>query len=112
MRGSSRMREPGATLINVARGPVVVEADLVEALQSGKLGGAVLDVHATQPLPATSALRNCPNVVLTPHLAGITADSERAMGLMAVASALALLRGERIVNVVNPEVYTANRGSL
>jgi phosphoglycerate dehydrogenase-like enzyme len=60
----------GAHLINVARGEVVVEPDVVEALQSGQLGGAFLDVFAVEPLPAASPLWQLPNVIVTPHSAG------------------------------------------
>jgi D-3-phosphoglycerate dehydrogenase len=62
--------QPGAVLINVARGPLVVEADLVEALQSGHLAGAALDVTAEEPLPPASALWDLPNVIITPHVGG------------------------------------------
>jgi D-3-phosphoglycerate dehydrogenase len=98
--------KPGSVLINVGRGPVIREADLVAALNEGVLGGAVLDVFEVQPLPADSGLRTHPNVVLTPHLAGTTEDAERAMGMMAVDTVLALIRGERPDNVVNPEIYS------
>lgn len=92
---------PGLVLVNVARGPVIDEPALVSALQAGVLGGAVLDVFATQPLPMDSPLRNHPRVTLTPHLAGTTGDAERAMGLLAVQTQLALIRGERPSNIVN-----------
>ena len=96
---------PGAVLVNVGRGPVVVESDLAAALDAGTLAGAVLDVFETQPLPAGSALRNHPGVLLTPHLAGLTQEAECAMGLLAVNTLRALLAGERPANVVNPEVF-------
>ncbi len=97
--------KPGLVLVNVARGAVINEADLVDALEAGPIGGAALDVYATQPLPMDSRLRKHPRVMLTPHLAGTTQDAERAMGLMAVQTQLALIRGERPDNVVNPECY-------
>jgi D-3-phosphoglycerate dehydrogenase len=98
--------KPGAVLINVGRGPVIREDDLVDALNAGKISGAVLDVFEVQPLPANSGLRKHPGVLLTPHLAGITQDAERAMGMMAVDTVLALIRGERPDNIVNKEIYT------
>ncbi|ARP83387.1 hydroxyacid dehydrogenase [Bordetella genomosp. 8] len=60
----------GAHLINVARGEVVVEADLIEALRAGRLGGAYLDVYEHEPLDAGSPLWHMPNVIATPHAAG------------------------------------------
>jgi D-3-phosphoglycerate dehydrogenase len=58
----------GALLINVARGPIVVEKDLVTALQSGHLGGAGLDVTEIEPLPVESPLWELANVIITPHV--------------------------------------------
>ncbi len=67
-----------AWLVNVARGPVVDEAALVRALTAGRLGGAVLDVFATEPLPADSPLWGFDNVVITPHISGPSVPDEIA----------------------------------
>jgi D-3-phosphoglycerate dehydrogenase len=65
--------KPGSLLVNVARGPLVVEEALVAALRSGHLAGAAVDVTATEPLPATSALWELPQVIITPHVGGQSA---------------------------------------
>ena len=65
----ARMK-PSALLVNVARGPLVVEADLVAALESKRLAGAVMDVTDPEPLPATSKLWELPGVIITPHVGG------------------------------------------
>lgn len=97
----ARMR-PTAVLINVARGPIVVTDAVVAALDAGRLGGAALDVFDEQPLPAGHPLHACPNLLLTPHVAGTTATSLRAMGLGAAEAMLRILAGERPRNLVNP----------
>ena len=68
----AKMR-PGAVLVNVARGPLVVEEDLVGALVAGRLAGAVMDVTDPEPLPPESKLWEMPNVIITPHVAGQSA---------------------------------------
>jgi phosphoglycerate dehydrogenase-like enzyme len=99
----ARMK-PTAYLVNTARGPLVDESALVEALHAGRLGGAALDVFHTEPLPLDSPLRTAPRLVLTPHMAGTTAQSAAAMLAMAVENALRVLRGEAPLSCVNPEV--------
>nr|WP_279343642.1 hydroxyacid dehydrogenase [Variovorax terrae] len=93
----------GARLINVSRGPVVDEAALIEALRSGHLAGAALDVFATQPLPADSPLRALPQVLLSPHLAGITQESMQRMSQGAARQVLEMLDGRLPLHFVNPE---------
>jgi D-3-phosphoglycerate dehydrogenase / 2-oxoglutarate reductase len=94
-----------ALLINIARGPVIDTAAVVAALREGRLGGAALDVHDRQPLTGSEPVFEAPNLLLTPHVAGLTDSSMRAMSRFAVDTLLALLRGERPPNVVNPEVF-------
>ena len=97
----------GACLVNVARGPVVQEAALVEALKSGRLAGAALDVFDTIPLPDDHPYWRLDNVLITPHVAGITEDSMLAMGHAAVVAVEHLLRGELPPNCINPQALPA-----
>jgi D-3-phosphoglycerate dehydrogenase len=99
----------GSYLINVARGAVTNEDDVVAALKSGHLGGAAIDVFAEQPLPPDHAFLSLDNVILTPHLAGITEESMSRMGIGAVEEALRVLKGDLPVNLVNPLVVEAYR---
>ena len=81
----------GAVLVNTARGGIVDEAALATMLREGKLGGAALDVFVNEPLAAGSPLTGAPRLLLTPHIAGVTVESnERVSSLIAdrVAEAL------------------------
>ena len=92
-------------LINVSRGPVIDITAVLAALKCGALGGAALDVHDQQPLTGHEPLFNCPNLLITPHVAGITATSLHGMSHGAVHTLIALLGGDKPANVVNPEVF-------
>lgn len=104
----ARMRD-GAILVNVARGPLVDEAALIAALGSGRLGGASIDVFDTQPLPADHPFLALPNVILTPHMAGITEESMLRMGQGVVAEATRVLAGDLPRNLVNPAAVAKYR---
>ncbi len=99
----ARMK-PTAYLINTARGACVDEAALVEALKGGKLAGAGLDVFEQEPR-INPGLLDLQNVTLTPHIASASLETRTAMSLMAADNILAVMRGERPPNIVNPEVY-------
>ena len=94
-----------AILVNVARGPVVEEKALVSALRDGGIAGAVLDVFETQPLPADHPCHSLPNVILTPHMAGITEESMLRMGHGVVRETRAILTGTKPPNLCNPDVW-------
>ena len=93
--------KPGALLVNGARGEVVDEAALVSALSSGQLAGAALDVFTTEPLPAASALREAPNVLLSPHMAGSTGQAALRIVGQSGQNLRRVLAGQPVVDVVN-----------
>lgn len=95
----------GACVVNTARGGVLDEAELVALLRSGRLGGAVLDVVATEPLPAGSHFEGVPNLVLSPHVAGITRDANHRASMLTAENVRLVLEGKA------PRVADAARGS-
>jgi D-3-phosphoglycerate dehydrogenase len=99
--------KPSAYIVNTARGPLVDELALAKALHAGQIAGAALDVFEREPLPSASPLRQAPNLILTPHIAGVTQQSRTAMVAMAVQNVARVLRGEAPLFCVNPEVLKA-----
>ncbi len=102
----NRMR-PDAYLINTSGGGVVDPVALVDALASGAIAGAALDVFAGQPLPQTSPLLSAPNLILTPHIGGATAETIERHSRMMVDEIGRLLAGKPLRYVVNPEYARA-----
>lgn len=100
------LMKPTAFLVNTARGGIVDEQALCEALSEGRLAGAALDVYDTEP-PVGSALVALDNVIATPHSGAHTYGAMRRMAEGAVENLLAALRGERPPALVNPEVLAA-----
>jgi len=88
------LMKPGAILINTARGAIVKESDLVQALLSHRIAGAGLDVFETEPLPSDSPLSTMRHVVLTPHAAGITPETTEAGLALAIENVLSFLAGD------------------
>lgn len=105
-RASIAQMKPGVLLINTARGGIIDEGDLLQALRDGHIAGAALDVFETEPPPADHPLFSLENVILSTHVAGVSDNSARNMGLDSVRQVLAALRDEPLdpEAVLNPEV--------
>jgi len=91
----------GAYLINVARGAMVVEAELIDALQNGTIAGAALDVFETEPLPSESPLWKMENVIITPHIAGARPDYLQAASEIFCRNLTHFISGEPLFNAVD-----------
>ena len=81
----------GAVLINTARGGIVDEAALAASLRAGHLGGAAIDVFDVEPVPVAAHFQGCPNLVLTPHIAGVSAESNERVSFLSAAKVLEAL---------------------
>ncbi|MFW5772790.1 MAG: hydroxyacid dehydrogenase [Phototrophicaceae bacterium] len=102
----ARMK-PGVRIINAARGALVNEYDLADAIRSGQVAGAALDVYQQEPLPPDSPLIGLPNIIHTPHLAASTTDAQVQVGVDAAQEVLDALTQGVYRNVVNPAVLNA-----
>jgi len=100
------LMRPSAFLINTARGPIVDEQALVQALAERRIAGAALDVYEDEPR-VNPALLAMDNVVLTPHLGSAVAELREAMAHVVVDNIVAILQGRRPPNCWNPEIYAA-----
>ena len=97
--------KPNAILVNTARGEIVNEQALVEALTAGQIWGAGLDVFEFEPR-VSDALKHLPNVVLAPHLGSATQNTRDAMATLCAEAVVSVLKGERVPHILNPEVLS------
>jgi D-3-phosphoglycerate dehydrogenase len=102
-----RLMKKTAILINVARGAIVDEAALTEALRSKAIAGAALDCFAVEPLPKDSPLRDLPNVILTPHMVGHTFEAHHSLEMATRDNLGRVMTGRLPRYVVNPSVLPA-----
>jgi phosphoglycerate dehydrogenase-like enzyme len=114
MIGAAQLAQmkPTAFLVNTARGKVVQQAPLLAALAAGGIAGAALDVFEEEPLPADSPLFTAPNLILSPHVAGLSRDALYQLAHSAVNQLIAGLSGDRPAHLVNPAVWEAARARL
>ena len=99
-RDSMKLLPNGSHIINIARGEIIVEPDLIEALKSKKLAGAYLDVFASEPLDSSSPLWVMDNVIVTPHSAGHSAGNEQRVLELFVENLRLFAHGERLKNQI------------
>jgi len=105
-----RLMKPSAFLVNTARGALVDEVALGDAVRSGTIAGAALDVLRHEPMRPDDPLRDVAGIVVLSHLAGQTAQARANAGLAAARTVVAVLAGEQPVEVVNPEVFAMAAG--
>ncbi len=103
-RRAFEMMKPTAVLVNTARGGIVDTEALYEALKSGRIGYAALDVTDPEPLPPNHPLLSLPNVIVVPHIGSASTTTRTRMGDLAVSNLLSALKGKRPPHVANPEV--------
>ena len=100
-----KLMKPSAVLINTSRGPVVDPAALYRALSTGTIAYAALDVTEPEPIKMADPLLTLDNIIIAPHIASASFTARNKMATMAAANLIAGLKGERLPNCVNPQVY-------
>lgn len=103
------MMKPSAILVNSARGPIVDQQALYEALKERRIFAAALDVTDPEPIPLDSPLLTLDNLVIAPHIASASKHTRDMMSFLAAQNLIAGLKGERLPNCVNPQVYDPPR---
>ena len=103
--------KPSAIFVNTARGGVVDQTALIEALEAGTIAGAALDVTTPEPLPPDHALLRAPHLVIAPHLGSATRETRTRMAHLAVGGLLAVLAGDQPANALNPEAVRIDGGA-
>ncbi len=108
-RDELRAMKATAVLVNAARGPLVDEIALAEALRDGVIAGAGLDVLETEPPELDNPILSAPNVVLSPHTAGNTVETSRRLAVSSAEIVIAVLSGEKPDNLLNPSAWDRRR---
>jgi len=108
-REELRAMKPTAVLVNAARGPLIDEEALAEALREGWIAGAALDVFEVEPPAPENPLLTAPNIVLSPHTAGNTVEAARTLALASAEIVIAVCSGRRPEGLLNPEVWEGRR---
>ena len=96
-------------IINTCRGTVIDENALIDALKEKRIAGAALDVFREEPLPANHPFTHAPNIILTPHIAGVTNESMKQVSIQVAEYVLRMLNGEIVEDIVNPEVLKSRK---
>lgn len=104
-KDSFKRMKSSSIIINTARGRVINELDLIDALQTGEIWGAGLDVTDPEPMSADNPLLQMPNVCVLPHIGSATIETRTQMAIMAANNLLAVSRGNPMMQIVNKEIY-------
>jgi glyoxylate reductase len=99
------LMKPSAILINTARGTIINQDSLYRALSQGQIAAAALDVTEIEPIPMDSPLLKLENLIITPHIGSASRQTRAKMADIAIANLIAGLKGDRLPNCVNPEIY-------